>query len=135
MGNVYPDPNTGEWIGERETVLPDGEVTRETEWFQSEIHAKMFAGERVARWHIVLTDYGSINGQIEWESLTIADAQWQIGQAWGRWHRLPGTDGVVLLSDSLIARVYDATKDTDAPAYELIPHEKRDAIVRRRPRY
>ena len=87
------------------------------------------------RWHIVLTDYGSLSGEIEWDSRTIADAAWNINQAWGRWHELPGSDGVVLLADSLIARVYDTTKDTDAPAYELTPHEKRGTIVRRRPRY
>lgn len=87
------------------------------------------------RWHIVLTDHGAISGQIEWHSRTIADAAWWIHQAWGKWCELPEQYGDVLLSDALIARVYDTTKDTEAPAYELMPHTKRDAIVRRRPRY
>lgn len=94
-----------------------------------------FIAATTERWRIVLTDYGSISGEIEWHSDTITDAQWHINQAWGRWHELPGSDGAVLLSDSLIARVYDTTKITDAPAYELIPHEKRGAVVRRRPRH
>lgn len=90
---------------------------------------------QVERWHIVLTDYGSIDGQVEWHSRTIADAAWHIHQAWGKPHRLPGRSGGLILSDSLIARVYDTTKNTEAPAYELIPHTKRDAIVRRRPKF
>lgn len=94
-----------------------------------------FRPKPTERWHIVLTDYGSLSGEIEWHSRTIADAAWHIHQAWGHWHELPESDGDVLLSDSLIARVYDTTKDTDAPAYELMPHTKRDAIVRRRPKF
>lgn len=93
------------------------------------------APEPTERWHIVLTDYGSLSGEIEWHSRTITDAAWHIYQAWGRFHELPESDDVIMLSDSLIARVYDTKKDTEAPAYELMPHTKRDAIVRRRPKF
>lgn len=115
--------------GHNDTQLTDGRLVECIEC------GEVFRPKPTERWHIVLTDYGSIEGQIEWHSRTIADAAWHIHQAWGHWHELPGTVGAVLLSDSLIARVYDTTKDTEAPAYELMPHTKRDAIVRRRPKY
>lgn len=85
------------------------------------------------RWHIVLHDFGAISGQIEWDSDRITDAAWHMDQAWGRWHELPGTDGVVMLSDAMIAYVYDRKISMEAPAYVLTPNEKQRRIVRRRP--
>jgi hypothetical protein len=39
----YTDPTTGEWIGEHETSLPGGGVSRQTEWFAAEQEARDFA--------------------------------------------------------------------------------------------
>lgn len=85
------------------------------------------------RWHIVLHDFGAISGQIEWDEDRITDAAWHMDSAWGAWHRLPGTDGDVLLSDAMVAYVYDRKISMEAPAYVLTPNEKQRRIVRRRP--
>ena len=129
---VYFDAVNEQWVGERETT-ENGEPVRKTAWFETKRQAKEFARPR--RWHVVLTDYGSISGQIEWDSDTIAEAASEIERAWGRWHHLPETDGAVLLSDALIARVYDTREITDAPAYELVPNEKAMRMRRQRPAY
>ena len=34
---------TGQWVGERETRGADGEITRETEWFDTEPEARSFS--------------------------------------------------------------------------------------------
>jgi hypothetical protein len=39
----YIDPTTGQWVGERETRSADGEITRETEWFDTEAEARQFS--------------------------------------------------------------------------------------------
>jgi hypothetical protein len=39
----YMDPTTGEWVGEHETPLPEGDVSRQTEWFATEQEARHFA--------------------------------------------------------------------------------------------
>lgn len=39
----YTDPTTGEWVGEYETKLPDGTVTRQTEWFDTPEEAAQFS--------------------------------------------------------------------------------------------
>lgn len=41
--NPYTDPTTGQWVGEHETRDPDGEISRRTEWFDSEEEARRFA--------------------------------------------------------------------------------------------
>jgi hypothetical protein len=38
----YTDPTTGEWVGEYETRNAVGEVSRQTEWFDSEAAARRF---------------------------------------------------------------------------------------------
>lgn len=38
----YIDPTTGEWVGEHETRVDD-EITRQTEWFDTESEARRFA--------------------------------------------------------------------------------------------
>lgn len=86
------------------------------------------------RWHIVLHDFGAISGQIEWDEDRITDAAWHMDRAWGRWHdSMPGTTGAVLLSDAMIAYVYDRKISMEAPAYTLTPNAKQQRIVRRRP--
>jgi hypothetical protein len=40
---VYPDPTTGEWVGEYETRDEDGEVRRQTEWFPTKREAEQFS--------------------------------------------------------------------------------------------
>lgn len=87
------------------------------------------------RWHAEVLDFGSLSEPIEFYADRISDIAWHVYMAWGRWHRLPGTDGDVLLSDALIVRVYDTTSITEAPAWELTPSTKGDRIVRRRPPY
>ncbi len=42
MSKPYSDPTNGQWVGEYETRLPDGEVTRTTEWFPTEKAARLF---------------------------------------------------------------------------------------------
>lgn len=39
----YIDPTNGQWVGERETRSADGEVSRETEWFDTEAEARQFS--------------------------------------------------------------------------------------------
>jgi hypothetical protein len=43
MRGVYPDPSTGEWVGEHETRDAEGQVHRRTEWFTTEAEARRFA--------------------------------------------------------------------------------------------
>lgn len=132
MFTPYVDPVLGLWVGERETT-ENGEPKRLTELFRSRAQAKEFSRPR--RWHVVLTDYGAIVGQIEWDTDTIAEAASEMEQAWGRWYRLPGTDGDLTLSNAMIGRVYDTAQFTDSPAYELTPNEKTMRMRRRRPQY
>lgn len=49
MRKPYADPTTGKWIGERETRGPEGEVTRQTQWFATESLANDFAKGIVRR--------------------------------------------------------------------------------------
>lgn len=42
MAKPYIDPTNGQWVGERETRAADGEISRETEWFDSEAEARQF---------------------------------------------------------------------------------------------
>lgn len=93
------------------------------------------AEKKPPRWHAEVLDFGALSAPIEFDADTISDIAWHVYSAWGRWHRLPGTDGDVILSDALIVRVYDTTKKTEAPAWELTPSTKGDRIVRRRPPY
>lgn len=46
--SVYFDQQNEQWVGEFETRAPNGDLRRETEWFDSEGEAKRFArtGER-----------------------------------------------------------------------------------------
>lgn len=88
---------------------------------------------RTPRWRVVLYDFGSLDGQVEWYSATIADAAWHLNRAWGQWHELPGADGAVLLSDSMTAHLYDSCTMSEGPAWVLMPHEKKARVIRRRP--
>lgn len=50
MSTAHLDPTTGEWVGDHATMTPDGEVTREVDWFATKPEALAFSrtGKRTA---------------------------------------------------------------------------------------